>query len=196
MKSTERLFCLILHLWTCGILTLSINIWVFKRVRWLLNIQILLAFLCIIKHVHQLFHFRYLFWIFLLVHIFLNHLWVIKRLTKYVIVCFRTILIRDKPRLKIIWRTKFLFKLILLHETIDIVLINRRRHFKLWFSWNNLMNTFFVIVCWLIWNHIETTFYTLTWITFTHFYFSKKLIAILLHIVRVWLITIFILDKK
>ena len=137
-----------------------------------------------------------MFWIFLLVHIFLNHLWVVKRLSKYVIVYFRTIFIRDKTRLKIIWWTKFLLNLILMHETIDIVLIDRRWHFELWFSWNYLVNTFFVVISRLIRNHIETTFYTLTWVTFTHFYFPEKLITILLHIVSVRPIIIIILYKK
>ena len=41
------------------------------------------------------------------------------------------------------------------------------------------MNHFFVIVSRLISHHIKTTLHTLTWITLTHSYFTKKLITFL-----------------
>lgn len=173
-----------MHLWARSIITLSYYIGVFEGMRWFLIIQIILAVFTIFKQVHYLFRIWYLLWVFLLIHILLNQLWVIKRLSEYVIIYSRAVFVWDQPRLKKIWRSKFLFILILLHKSINMILIDRRGHLELGLSWNNLLNCFFVI-CRLISHHIETTLHTLTWITFTHSYFPKKLVSILLNILSV-----------
>ena len=123
--------------------------------------------------------------VLLLVHVLFNHLWVVEGLSEYVIVYSRAILVRHQPRWKLVRRPKFLFILILMHESIDIVLINWRRHLELGLSWNYLMNCLFVIVCWLISHHIKTTLHALTWIALTHSYLPKKLITILLNILNI-----------
>jgi hypothetical protein len=156
------------------IITLSVQNRVFKWLSWFLIIQILMIVFLVLEHVHILLSLWDLLRVSLLVHVLFNHLWIVKGLSKYVIVNSGTIIFRYHPRWKIVWRPKFLFNLILLHEPIHKVLIDRRWHLELGFSWNYLMNRFFVIVSRLITHHIKITHHALTRIALAHFYFPKK----------------------